>query len=46
MGQRRGSYSVLLGKPEGKDHLEDPGINGKMMLRRILRKWYEGHGLD
>ena len=37
-GERRGAYSVLLGKPEGKNHLEEPGIDGKIILRWIFRK--------
>ena len=37
-GERRGAYSVLLGKPEGKNHLEEPGIEGKIILRWIFRK--------
>jgi hypothetical protein len=30
MGERRKVYRVLMGKPEGKDHLEDQGVDGKM----------------
>jgi len=26
MGERRGVYRVLVGKPEGRNHLEDPGV--------------------
>ena len=37
-GERRDAYSVLLGKPEGKNHLEEPGIEGKIILRWIFRK--------
>jgi hypothetical protein len=37
MGERRGAYRVLVGKPEG-DNLEDPGIDGKIILRWIFRK--------
>ena len=28
-----------MGKPEEKDHLEDPGINWWKILRWIFRKW-------
>ena len=27
-------------------HLEDPGIDGKIILSWIFRKWDGGHGLD
>jgi len=37
MGERRGVYRVLMGKPEG-DHLGDPGIDGKIILRWIFSK--------
>ena len=26
-----------------RDHLEDPGIDGRIILRWILRKWDVGH---
>jgi hypothetical protein len=38
MWEWRGVYRVLVGKSKGKDHLEDPGIDGKIILRCIL-KW-------
>ena len=31
-GERRGAYRVLLVKPEGKNHLEDPGVDGRIIL--------------
>ena len=38
MGARRVVYRVLVGKPE-RDYLEDPGVDGRIILRWILRKW-------
>jgi len=35
-------YRVLVGNPEGKDHLGDPGVDGRIMLIWILRKWDVG----
>jgi len=37
MGERRGVYRVLVGKPE-REHLGDPGVDGKIILRWIFRK--------
>jgi len=41
MGERRGVYRVLVGEPEGKDHLGDPDIDGKIILIWIVGKWIE-----
>jgi hypothetical protein len=46
MGERRGTYRVLVGKPEGRNHLKDPGVDGRIILKWICKKWVEGHGLD
>jgi len=36
MVKRRVIYRVLVGKPEGEGHLEDPGIDGRKILRWIF----------
>jgi hypothetical protein len=38
MGERRGVYRVLVGKPEGKRPLGRTGVDGSMILRWIFRK--------
>jgi len=35
-------YMVLVGKPEGKNHLQDADIDRGIILRWILRKWNVG----
>jgi len=39
MAARRGACRVSVGKPEGKSYLGDPGIDGRIILRWIIRKW-------
>ena len=39
MEERRNVERVLMGKPEGKNHLEAPYINGRLILRWMFRKW-------
>ena len=41
-GERRGIHRVLVGKPEERDHLGDPGINGRIIFRWSFRKRYMG----
>jgi len=38
MGERRGVCRGLVGKPEGKNRLGDPDIDGRIILRWIFRK--------
>jgi len=45
MGERRGVYRVLVGKPKEKNHLEYPSVECKIILRWIFRKWDVG-GMD
>jgi hypothetical protein len=37
MGERRGVNRVSVGKPEGKNHLGDPGVYVRIILRQMLR---------
>jgi len=42
MGERRGVHRVMVGKPEKRDHLGDTGVDVRIILRCIFRKWYVG----
>jgi hypothetical protein len=39
LGDRRGAHWVLVGRPEGRDHLEDPGVDGRIILKQMFQKW-------
>jgi hypothetical protein len=45
---RRGeAYTRLgMGTLRERDHLEEPGIDGSIIIRWICWKWDEGRGLD
>jgi hypothetical protein len=36
MGEERNVYKVLMGKPEGKNHLEDQDVDGRIGSEWIL----------
>jgi hypothetical protein len=45
MGEKRDIYTDLVGKPEERRPLGDPGVVGRTILKWIFRKWDVGHGL-
>jgi hypothetical protein len=46
MGERRGAYRALVGKPEGRSHLKDPGLDGRIILKWIFERLGGGRRLD
>ena len=42
MRERRGAQRVLMGNLRVRDHLEDPGVDGRIILRWIFEKWDRG----
>ena len=40
MGEKRGVYRFWVRKPEGD--LGEPGVDGRIILWWIFRKWYVG----
>jgi hypothetical protein len=41
MGKGRGAYRNFLGRSEGNDHLGDPGVDGRIISKWIIKssKW-------
>jgi len=39
IGDRRGTYRVLKGGLWQRDHMEDPGVDGRIILQWIFKKW-------
>jgi hypothetical protein len=44
MGETRGVYKFWWGNLKERDRLGDPGVDGRIILRWILRKWDVGIG--
>jgi hypothetical protein len=42
MGEMRGVYRVWWGDLRERDHLRDPSVGGRIILRWIFRKWDVG----
>jgi hypothetical protein len=42
MGENRGVFGILVGKPEERDHLEDPDLGERIILSWTFRKWDVG----
>jgi hypothetical protein len=46
VGESTGVYRILVGDLRERDRLGDPGVNGIIILRWIIRKWDGGYELD
>jgi len=39
MEERRGAHRILVGTTESKSSLKDLGVDGKIILKWIFKKW-------
>jgi hypothetical protein len=46
MGEGRNVHRVLMGKPEGKNHLEDQSVDGRMGSKWTLGRLVGGGGVE
>jgi len=42
MKESRNACMVLVGRTEGKNHMEDVGVDGRIILKCILKKYDTG----
>jgi hypothetical protein len=40
MGEERGVHRLFVGKPEGKNHWEDPDVDGRIKIKLKNKKLY------
>jgi hypothetical protein len=45
-GGRRGTYTVVVGRYEGKEPLGKPRRRWEQILKIIFKKWNRAHGLN
>jgi hypothetical protein len=38
MGRKKNVYRVSVGSMQERSHFEDPGVDGRMILKWVLRK--------
>jgi hypothetical protein len=45
MGEKRGVYMGLVWKAEGKNHLDDLHVDGRIILKGVFKKQFGDLGL-